>query len=257
MNKLFYREYGSGEPLIILHGLLGASDNWIYHGKKFSDFFHVFLLDQMNHGNSPHSISLSYNSLAKDLYNFITLKKLSSVNILGHSMGGKVAMHFALKYPKLINKLIVVDIAPKDYKKNGRYNDIIRGIISLPIDDIKSRRDADAFLSKYVPELEVRNFLLKNLKRQSLNQFLWKPNIKLINDKIEDLYSWDSNNISSNVNVLFIKGEKSNYIFNSDISIIKIYFPNSKLKIIRKSGHWVHVDSPNIFQSIVLRFLNF
>ena len=209
MSKLFYREYGNGDPLIILHGLLGCSDNWIFHGKKFSNFFRVFLIDQMNHGNSPHSIHINYDSLSDDIYEFIIEKKLSPVTIIGHSMGGKVAMFFALKYPNLINRLIVLDIAPKDYSINARFNSIIQAVLSLPLKDIKSRKEADNFLSSYISELSVRNFLLKNLKRINSLNFIWKPNIQLISSKINELYSWDIKIFSSNVPALFIKGEDS------------------------------------------------
>lgn len=256
MSNLFYREYGSGEPLIILHGLFGCSDNWIFHGKKLSNFFHVFLIDQRNHGNSPHSSKISYDSLSKDIYEFIIGKKLSSVKIIGHSMGGKVAMFFALQYPQFVDKLIVLDIAPKDYSINARFNNIIQAILSIPLKDIKSRKEADNFLSAYIPELGIRNFMLKNLKRQKSMTFKWKPNIELISKKINDLYSWNIKIFSSTIPTLFIRGENSNYIIDSDLKLIKLYFPNSDVKTIKNSGHWIHVDSPNKFYSLVLRTLN-
>jgi len=255
MSNLFYREYGSGEPLIILHGLLGCSDNWIFHGKKFSNFFHVFLIDQRNHGNSPHSSKISYDSLSEDIYEFIIGKKLSSVKIIGHSMGGKVAMLFTLKYPEFVDKLIVVDIAPKDYSVHARFNNIIQAILSIPLEDIKSRKEADNFLASYIPELGIRNFMLKNLKRQKSMHFKWKPNVELISKKINDLYSWNIQVFSSNIPTLFIRGENSNYIIDSDLKLIKLYFPNSDLKTIKNSGHWIHVDSPNKFYSLVSRTL--
>ena len=163
MSNLFFREFGSGKPLIILHGLLGCSDNWIFHGKKLSNFFHVYILDQMNHGNSPHSSDISYDLLSNDIYEFIKFKKLSSVNIMGHSMGGKVAMSFALKHPNLVDNLIVLDIAPKDYSIQSRFDELINSVISLPLDTIETRKDADNYLSSSIPETAVRNFILKNL----------------------------------------------------------------------------------------------
>ena len=149
MLKLFYREYGSGKPLIILHGLLGSSDNWLLHGKLFAKTFNVFIIDQMNHGNSPHSQSINYKTLTVDLFNFIKSKNLSKVNIIGHSMGGKVAMKFALDYEHLVNKLVIVDIAPKKYSNNLNFNYIIQGINSLNVDRISTRKEADYLLSKY------------------------------------------------------------------------------------------------------------
>ena len=123
MSNLFFREFGSGKPLIILHGLLGCWDYWIFHGKKLSDFFHVYILDLMNHGNSPHSSDINYDLLSDDIYEFINSNKLSSVNMMGHSMGGKVAMSFALKYNHLVENLIILDIAPKDYSAQSRFDE--------------------------------------------------------------------------------------------------------------------------------------
>ena len=165
-------------------------------------------------------------------------------------------MFFALKYPNLINRLIVLDIAPKDYSINARFNSIIQAVLSLPLKDIKSRKEADNFLSSYISELSVWNFLLKNLKRINSLNFIWKPNIQLISSKINELYSWDIKIFSSNVPALFIKGEDSNYVVESDLKLIKLYFPNSDLKSIKNSGHWIHVDSPDIFYSLVLQYLN-
>ena len=162
MSNLFFREFGSGKPLIILHGLLGCSDNWIFHGKKLSNFFHVYILDQMNHGNSPHSSDINYDLLSDDIYEFIKFKKLSAVNIMGHSMGGKVAMSFALKHPNLVDNLIVLDIAPKDYSIQSRFDELINSVISLPIDTIESRKDADNYLSNSIPETALRSYIIKN-----------------------------------------------------------------------------------------------
>ena len=255
MSKLFYREYGNGKPLIILHGLLGSSDNWLLHGKLFAKTFNVFIIDQMNHGNSPHSQSINYKTLTIDLFNFIKSKNLSEVNIIGHSMGGKVAMKFALDYEDLVNKLVIVDIAPKKYLNNLNFNYIIRGINSLNIDRISTRKEADYLLSKYVSERYIRNFLLKNLKRNSLKSFVWKSNMKLITDSIKDLYAGISNDSKSYSNVLFIKGEKSNYILDNDWDNIIGLFPKAKLSTINNSGHWVHFDNPEKFYLNVMSFL--
>ena len=255
MSKLFYREYGNGKPLIILHGLLGSSDNWLLHGKLFAKTFNVFIIDQMNHGNSPHSQSINYKTLTIDLFNFIKSKNLSEVNIIGHSMGGKVAMKFALDYEDLVNKLVIVDIAPKKYLNNLNFNYIIQGINSLNIDRISTKKEADYLLSKYVSERYIRNFLLKNLKRNSLKSFVWKSNMKVITDSIKDLYAGISNDSTSHCDVLFIKGEKSNYILDNDWDNIIGLFPKAKLSTINNSGHWVHFDNPEKFYLNVMSFL--
>ena len=150
----------------------------------------------MNHGNSPHSQSINYKTLTSDLFNFIKSKNLSAVNIIGHSMGGKVAMKFALDYERLVNKLVIVDIAPKEYPNNLNFNYMIKGINSLNVDSISTRKEADDLLSKYVSERYIRNFLIKNLKRNSLKNFFWKSNVKLITDSIKDLYSGISNDLT-------------------------------------------------------------
>ena len=255
MSKLFYREYGNGKPLIILHGLLGSSDNWLLHGKLFAKTFNVFIIDQMNHGNSPHSQSINYKTLTIDLFNFIKSKNLSEVNIIGHSMGGKVAMKFAIDYEDLVSKLVIVDIAPKKYSNNLNFNYIIQGINSLNIDRISTRKEADYLLSKYVSERYIRNFLLKNLKRNSLKSFVWKSNMKVITDSSKDLYAGISNDSASHCDVLFIKGEKSNYILDNDWDNIIGLFPKAKLSTINNSGHWVHFDNPEKFYLNVMSFL--
>jgi len=255
MSKLFCREFGSGKPLIILHGLLGCSDNWIFHGKKLADFFHVYILDQMNHGNSPHTSDINYDLLSDDVFEFMNSNKLSSINLMGHSMGGKVAMSFALKHPHLVENLIILDIAPKDYSIQSRFDELIKAVVSLPLDTIKSRKEADSYLSTYISEPGVRNFILKNLKRRDLNNFFWKPNITLIATKMSEIYSWKDNTFTCNANTLFIRGEKSDYVSNSDFLKIKKYFPNSSLEKIKNSGHWLHVDSPSEFYFLITKFL--
>ena len=255
MSNLFFREFGSGKPLIILHGLLGCSDNWIFHGKKLSDFFHVYILDLMNHGNSPHSSDINYDLLSDDIYEFINSNKLSSVNMMGHSMGGKVAMSFALKYNHLVENLIILDIAPKDYSAQSRFDELIKSVISLPLNIIKSRIDADTYLSNSIPEPGVRHFILKNLKRVNSKNFMWKPNINLIGKKMPEIYSWTDNSFTCNANTLFIKGEKSDYILDSDFVKIKKNFPKASIKKIKNSGHWLHVDSPDEFFLLITNFL--
>ena len=165
MSKLFYREYGSGKPLIILHGLLGSSDNWLLHGKLFAKTFNVFIIDQMNHGNSPHSQSINYKTLTIDLFNFIKSKNLSKVNIIGHSMGGKVAMKFALDYEHLVNKLVIVDIAPKKYPNNLNFNYIIQGINSAGItnDNLMLRMKNDQWYDVINVNLNSNFHIIKSI----------------------------------------------------------------------------------------------
>jgi len=164
-------------------------------------------------------------------------------------------MKFALDYEHLVHKLVIVDIAPKEYSNNLNFNYIIQGINSLNVDSISTRKEADDILSKYVSERYIRNFLLKNLKRNSFKSFFWKSNMKLITNSIKDLYSGISNDSISYSNVLFIKGEKSNYILDNDWDNIISLFPKAKLSTINNSGHWVHFDNPEEFYLSVMSFL--
>ena len=158
--KLHYRKYGEGQPLIILHGLFGSSDNWQTLGKKFAENFEVYLVDQRNHGHSPKSNEFNYQLLSDDLYKLITDLELENITLIGHSMGGKTVMHFAQEHPLFIKKLIVVDIGPKAYPMH--HDIILAGLNSLDLSAIKSRGQADKQLSKFIEDIGVKQFLLKN-----------------------------------------------------------------------------------------------
>src|SRR6478736_6863187 len=182
--KLFFRESGQGQPLIILHGLFGSSDNWYSHAKTFAPFFKVYLVDQRNHGQSPHSDEFNYKALTLDLEEFIKEHAIQNPIILGHSMGGKTAMNFAIKNPDKLDKLVVVDIVPKYYPVH--HDQILEGLEAIDLKAVQSRNVADKILSNYVPEPDVRQFLLKNLSRNE-NGFEWKINIAGIDKNIEQI----------------------------------------------------------------------
>lgn len=251
--KLNYREMGEGAPLIILHGLFGSTDNWLSVGKELSQDYKVYLIDQRNHGDSPHSPSFTYADMASDLNEFISEHEIKEPVIIGHSMGGKTVMKFALSYPDLLKKLIVVDIAPRHYPVH--HDVILRGLQAIDVGALKTRREADATLAEYVPELGVRQFLLKNLGRNTEGGYEWKINLPVISEKIENVGEGLQEGDRFEKPTLFINGAASGYIKEADKPLIQQIFPKSEVKTIEGAGHWVHAEKPEEFTDIVRTFL--
>lgn len=251
--KLYHREIGEGKPLIILHGLFGSSDNWMSIAKQLEDRFKMYLVDQRNHGQSPHSEDFNYQAMAEDLEQFIADNQIDNPHILGHSMGGKVAMNFALQHTDLWDKLIVVDIAPKAYPVH--HGTILEGLKSIPAEQIKSRGEADKQLSQYIRDMGTRQFLLKNLARKDSGGFEWKINLPVIDSKIEDMGQGIEERVATEKEVLFIRGAKSEYIMDEDSILINQLFPNAEIKTVENAGHWVHAEQPDEVVSMVSDFL--
>lgn len=255
--QLNYKKYGEqGEPLLILHGLFGMLDNWATLGRKFSDtlstnHFKVYLIDQRNHGKSPHDATMDYELMANDIANFIQQQQLEKVNLIGHSMGGKVAMQLAFTHPQLIKKLLVADIAPKAYK--GNHYEIFNAIESVDLTLINSRKDADKALENLLPNFGVRQFILKNLARNNKGEYYWKLAINNIKTNYESLIGGVDGSFDGAT--LFIKGGKSNYISPEDWVTIQQKFSNAKLNEIEAAGHWLHAEKPLAFYEIVMKFL--
>lgn len=249
--KLHYRKYGEGQPLIILHGLFGSSDNWQTLGKKFAENFEVYLVDQRNHGHSPKSTEFNYQLLSDDLYNLIRDLELENIILVGHSMGGKTVMTFAQKYPEFIEKLIVVDIGPKAYPMH--HNIILEGLNSLDLSIIKSRGQADKQLSIFIEDNGVKQFLLKNLFWVEKGQLGWRINIPVLENKMPNIIAAIPDKIVETP-TLFIRGEKSNYIVEDDFQNIYDQFPNSEIETIYDAGHWVHAENPFSFYNMVKDF---
>ena len=250
--KLFYRESGQGPSLIILHGLFGSSDNWYGLSKEFSAHFRVFVPDQRNHGLSPHSADMNYPLMVEDLKEFIDTHHIQAPVIMGHSMGGKVAMNFAMKYPDSLSRLIVVDIAPKAYPVH--HEAILKGLKAIDPDGLTSRQQADDMLRKYVPDPAVRQFLLKNLARNERQEFIWRPHIAALDTHIEEM--GEDLNYSGQFSkpTLFIKGSRSDYILEEDKERILRLFPGAVLTTL-PAGHWVQAESPREFVQAVYHFL--
>lgn len=262
--KLFYRESGQGNPLVILHGLYGSSDNWVSIVKELEKHFRVINVDQRNHGQSPHSPEHSYTLMSYDLLELFDELQLDKASIIGHSMGGKVAMQFALVHPERIGSLIVVDIAPWSHlESNGQstqivseHQKIIEGLKSIPLNSLKSRNEADEILAQWVKGTMVRQFLLKNLKRENDGSFSWKLNLSAISDNITNMMEGiASSNTKSEVRTLFIKGSLSNYISSEKEERLNEFFINSYIAKIDGAGHWVHAEKPNEFINAILDFL--
>ncbi|MBK6267039.1 alpha/beta fold hydrolase [Marivirga sp. S37H4] len=251
--KLHYQELGEGKPLIILHGLFGSSDNWMTIGKKLAENHKVYLVDQRNHGDSPHSDTHNYEVMATDLKEFIQEHKIENPHIIGHSMGGKTAMQFAVTNPDLYDKLIVVDIAPKAYPVH--HDTILEGLKSINLTELNSRNDADKALAEYVPEKGVRQFLLKNLTRDENKNFVWKINLSVIEKSIEAISKGLEKHLSTEKDTLFIGGSESHYIKNEDHIVIINFFPNAKVEMIEGAGHWIHAEKPEEFLEVVMNFL--
>ncbi len=251
--ELNYKKLGEGQPIIILHGVFGTLDNWQTFGKKLADDgYKVFLVDQRNHGNSPHSDEFSYPAMAEDIKNFIDRHNLRNPVILGHSMGGKAALFFAVTYPELFEKLIVVDIAPKAYP--NRHDTIIKAFSAVDIENIQSRNEADEQMQPYIAEMGIRQFLLKNLKRTD-SGFAWKLNLSAIRDNLNNIMEGLPADKTTDKPILFVRGGKSDYINDEDEQVIKKQFPNAKTVTVSNAGHWVHAEQPGPLHDAVTGFL--
>jgi pimeloyl-ACP methyl ester carboxylesterase len=238
--------------MIILHGLFGSADNWMTQAKMLGEHYHVYVVDQRNHGLSPQESTHDYLAMADDINDFLVQRNLAKAIVIGHSMGGKAAMNFAIKYPEKISRLIVVDIMPKSYPVH--HDRILEGLKSLDILNLNSRKQADEQLSQYVDEPGVRQFLLKNLSRESTGGFSWKMNLEAINQNIEEMGAplvVKGKFVGSS---LFIIGTRSNYFSAGDEELIRSYFPNYKI-VELETGHWVQAEKPNEFVDAVIQFL--
>lgn len=251
--ELNFKQLGEGQPLIILHGLFGSLDNWMSLAKKWSESYQVWLVDQRNHGQSPHSEDFNYKLMAEDLKEFLSENEIKDPIILGHSMGGKTAMEFAVNYPDQLKKLIVVDIAPIKYEVH--HYDIIAALEKVDLTKIESRGDADKVLSKSIKEFGVRQFLLKNLYWESKGKLAWRFNLDVIKNNIIPISEWNISEKQFQKSTLFIKGENSDYIKIEHATEISKRFPNYHMEVIEKAGHWVHAENPEKFSEIVSSFM--
>jgi esterase len=251
---LYSKIEGSGKPLLIFHGFLGMSDNWKSLGVQFaSDGFQVHLLDLRNHGRSFHSDEFSYELMVQDVYDYCKTNNLEKINIIGHSMGGKTAMLFAVTYPEMIEKLIVADISPKFYPQH--HQTILEGLNAVDFSKKPSRNEVEEIVSNYITDFGTRQFLLKSLYWQEPGQLAFRFNLAVFNKKIEEIGKPLLENSVFSKPTLFISGGNSNYILDTDFVNIKQHFPNSKIETISNTGHWLHAENPKVFYKMTRSFL--
>ncbi|MFY0600375.1 MAG: alpha/beta fold hydrolase [Cyclobacteriaceae bacterium] len=251
--KLHFRKLGEGDPLIILHGLFGSGDNWQTLGKGFAENHGVYLIDQRNHGNSPHSDEFNYDLLSEDLKGFLDDQGIDKASIIGHSMGGKVAMTFAASYPDMVEKLVVVDIGPKQYPPH--HENVFNGFKAVDLNTIGSRKEAENQLATSITDFGVRQFILKNLSRDTENNFRWKINLESLERNALEVGRALDHSDQFDGETLFIGGAKSGYIKPEDHDLISTHFSKSKIEMIEGAGHWVHAEKPKELFELIVDFL--
>ena len=251
--KLNFTKIGNGNPLLIIHGLFGSSDNWRTLGRQFAEKYEVFLIDLRNHGKSPHSPEMNYDLMATDIMELINAEVINHPILIGHSMGGKAALMFDKKYPNFLKKLVVADIGLKSYPMH--HDQILKGLNSINLNTINSRLEAQKTLKKHIKEIGVQQFLLKNLYWREKGQLEWRMNLKVIEKNIFKILEKIQIE-KSFTSALFIRGELSNYIIEDDFNEILKIFPNGKIQTIDKVGHWLHAENPVEFFKLVTEFID-
>lgn len=251
--QLHYAAYGDGYPLIILHGLFGSLENWQTLSRAFSGCYRVYALDARNHGQSPHDPEMNYKLMAGDLAEFMSAQGISSAYLLGHSMGGKTAMQFAFNHPEQVDKLVIVDIAPRAYPP--QHDAIFHALFSLDPRQFTRRKDLDAALARELPDLALRQFLEKNLTRNTQGTFDWKLDLDSIYRNYGALGQGLDGARRFEKPALFIRGERSGYIGKQDAEQVRALFPYSRTVTLPGVGHWVHVEARRRFARVVLAFL--
>lgn len=266
--ELFYRKYGEGTPVIIVHGLYGSSDNWVTIGREIASEHEVFIIDQRNHGKSPHSSEHNYMLMKNDLLEFMDKMKIEKAHLIGHSMGGKTIMFFAADYPDRVSSLVVVDISPRSYKSLGEpssqtvdHLNIITALMNINLKGVTSRKELDDQLKETIHSKRIRQFLLKNAEREDQENFRWQINLPALRDSMPaildgmDVEPYLNGNGITGFPALFIRGEKSHYINEQDYPLIKTIFPTADIVSIPKAGHWVHAEQQDLFLKNVGYFL--
>lgn len=251
---LYSKIEGEGKPLLILHGFLGMSDNWKTLGTQFvSEGFQIHLLDLRNHGKSFHSDNFSYELMVEDVYVYCKAHDLEKISLLGHSMGGKTAMLFAVTHPEMVEKLIVADIGPKFYPQH--HQTILAGLNAVDFSINPSRNEVEDILTKYITDFGTKQFLLKSLYWKEPGQLEFRFNLAVFNQKIDEIGKPLAENSIFTAPTLFIRGGKSNYILDCDFENIKHHFPNGTIETIPNTGHWLHAENPKLFYEIASSFL--
>jgi pimeloyl-ACP methyl ester carboxylesterase len=252
--RLNFDKFGAGSPLLILHGLFGSLDNWRTIANRLSENFEIWTLDLRNHGRSGHEEAMDLRLMAEDVASFCTEHSLDRVILLGHSLGGKVAMQLALDRPEIVSRLVVVDIAPRVYEP--RHAAILEALQSFNPASFTDRRVIEDLLAPLIPDLAVRRFLLKNLARDDQGRFGWRLNLPAIARNYPALNSAPVGSGPFHGPTLFVRGGKSDYLFESDLSVIKPLFPMAEMCVVEGADHWVHASAPEDFLKCIKRFLS-
>jgi pimeloyl-ACP methyl ester carboxylesterase len=253
--QLFYRTYGKGQPFVILHGLYGMSDNWVTHAKLLGENYQVYIPDLRNHGQSEHSELFDYNLMAEDIAEFIKMHNLENPIIMGHSMGGKVAMRFALDNPNKVSKLIVVDMSMRSYKQTDFNYQLIYALLDIDFAKTKTRKEIEDKLDQTIQNQRIRMFLMKNIYWTEQKKLSWRFNLKAIFDNIDAVFEGIKSTQQFDKPSLFIRGGESDYVSDEDFMQIQKNFPQAILKIIPKAGHWVQADESIAFMDCLSDFL--
>jgi len=254
--KLFYREYGQGLPLIILHGLFGISDNWSTFGKTLQEKYHVYIPDMRNHGRSSHSPVFDFPSMTEDISGLIEDLGLYKPILIGHSLGGKVAMMVALNNPDLLDKLIIVDASPRKYARITEHLQLLNAMLSTDLSIAHSRSDVENQLKDKIKNQRLRQFILKNIYWKANDKLDWRLNLAVLNANLPLMFGGLESASVFTKPALFIRGGLSNYLMEDDIELIRKYFPEAIIHTIASAGHWVHADAPEEFLTVVMDFLN-
>ncbi len=253
-DELNWKVAGQGEPLVLIHGLFGSLENLGGIARQLAESFTVYSLDLPNHGRSLHTEQINLPGLAECVLSWLNERNLQTVSIIGHSLGGKVAMELALTHPERIRQLVVLDIAPVAYSPH--HNDVLDGLLALKPEQVTSRRDADEQLQAKVPEVAVRSFLLKNLVKQTDGGFAWRINLPVIHRDYPNMIAANRDDAVFEGGVLFIKGGNSDYILPEYRDQIVARFPNATVKIVPDTGHWLHAEKPDLVARLASRFLS-
>ena len=244
----------SDNHVLILHGFLGSGDNWISIARKLNiEGFTVHLIDQRNHGRSFHSDNFDYEFMSNDLLEYINHHNIKNPILIGHSMGGKTVMKFSLKFPKLVHKLFVLDISPKEYPVH--HQQIIDSLIDIDFSKLDTRKKIDAELRKSIEQQGLRNFLMKNVYRKDNKVLDFRFNLKSLSENIDKIGEKVDSAEKFTGEVYFFKGSRSEYIMDSDKDLIQKLFPKAKFTKIKNAGHWLHADNPNDFLSELLSLI--
>ena len=253
--KLFYRRFGQGFPVIIIHGLFGMSDNWVTLGRMLGKHFDVIIPDLRNHGQSPHHPVFGFQVMAEDIRELMDDLGFQEICLIGNSLGGKIAMMLALRDPALVKKLVVVDISLRRKPADREHQQLIDAMLSVDFTNTRSRSDVEKQLSTKIQSKKLRQFLLKNVYWRDQKNLDWRINLPVINQNLPEIFGGVDLPGEYGGPALFVRGGRSEYILDEDISEIRTQFPRAIVKTIADASHWVHADAPGEFYEMVSSFL--